>query len=79
MTTKWDALLDFERKVPTESRRRKIERPDFTDEQWKEQIMKEIDGLNAQISDPKNTTCTHCLNISLCERYTELKILGVIK
>jgi DNA-binding HxlR family transcriptional regulator len=61
------------------SRRRAIEAPDLSTEDWNKQILQEIEKLNHQYNDLKDTICKHCVNLSLVERYKELEATGYIK
>lgn len=63
-------------KEPEVSYRRKVERPNFTDKEWADQILKEIDELKVKEKDPN--LCSHCTNLSLCERFEELGKLGIV-
>lgn len=42
------------------------------------QILKEIEEKQAQINDPNNVICTHCLGLDIMDRYRKLAKLGFI-
>lgn len=52
---------------------------DLSDPEYIDKILAEIKDLGKQHDDPKDSTCKHCLTISLCERYEELKKIGYLK
>lgn len=52
---------------------------DLSDQEYIDKILAEIKNLSKQNNDPKDSTCKHCLTISLCERYDELKKIGYLK